>query len=100
MNHNEMVGFTNPQGVNYFVLILRDLNDHPRINQRMGVLAGVLKERGIESLIVDMQGANYLEKTLSTLMLMDWASYFLALELGIDPTPVDMVEEFKAAMVK
>ena len=100
MNHNEMVGFTNSQGVNYFVLILRDQTDTPRINQRMDVLAGVLKERGIESQIIDMRGATYLEKTLSTLMLMDWVSYFLALELGIDPTPVDMVEEFKAAMTR
>lgn len=100
MNHNEMVGFTNPQGAKYFILMLRDANDHHRINKRMEVLANVLKERGIDSRIIELTGTNYIIKVLSTLMLMDWVSYFLALELGIDPTPVDMVEEFKAAMVK
>jgi len=100
MNHNETVGFTNPQGVNYFALMLRDKDDHPRINRRMDVLAQVLQEQGIESQIVDMPGRDYPGKTLGSLMLMDWVSYWLALELGIDPTPVDMVEKFKAAMVK
>lgn len=100
MNHNEMVGFTNPQGVKYFVLMLQDAIDHPRINRRMEVLANVLKERGIENQIIEMVGNSYPEKTLSSLMLMDWVSYWLALELGIDPTPVDMVEQFKAAMIK
>lgn len=100
MNHNEMVGFTDRQGVDYFVLMLRDKDDHLRVNHRMEVLAEVLKEQGIENQIVDMVGQDYPTKTLSTLMLMDWISYWLALELGIDPTPVDMVEKFKAAMVK
>lgn len=100
MNHNEMVGFTNLQQGAYFALMLRDKNDHPKINQRIEILAQVLKGRGVASKIVDMVGKTYPEKALSTLMLMDWVSYFLALSLGIDPTPVDMVEEFKAAMVK
>ncbi len=37
-------------------------------------------------------------KTFSTLMLGDFTSYYLALEYGIDPAPVAMVEEFKKAM--
>jgi len=98
MNHNEMVGFSNTQGVGYFALLLRDLADNSRINRRMEVLAEVLREKGIESKTVEMPGTNKYEKTLGTLMLMDWVSYWLALELGIDPTPVEMVEKFKAAM--
>ncbi|OGB85578.1 bifunctional phosphoglucose/phosphomannose isomerase [candidate division Kazan bacterium RIFCSPLOWO2_01_FULL_48_13] len=100
MNHNEMLGFTNPQGGRYFALMLKDASDHPSINHRMEVLSTVLRGRGINSQIINMIGNNYLEKVLSSLMLMDWVSYFLALELGIDPTPVDMVEQFKAAMAK
>lgn len=98
MNHNEMVGFTNSQGVKYFALVLQDPEDDPRINRRMGVLTGMLQEKGIKSFIVKMPGTNKYERTIGTLMLMDWVSYWLALELGIDPTPVDIVEEFKAAM--
>jgi hypothetical protein len=28
-------------------------------------------------------------------LIGDWTAYYLALAYGIDPTPVDMVEEFK-----
>jgi hypothetical protein len=31
----------------------------------------------------------------STLLVGDWLSYRLALELGVDPTPVAMVENLK-----
>jgi len=34
-------------------------------------------------------------KIFSTLYLGDWISYYLALEYGQDPTPVEMVEKFK-----
>lgn len=100
MNHNEMVGFTNLQGARYFALILQDPEGNPLINHRMEILANVLKEKGIGSQIILMPGSNRYEKTLGTLMLIDWVSYYLALALGIDPTPVEMVEKFKAIMAK
>lgn len=98
MNHNEMVGFTNPGKVKYFLLMLKDPESDSRINQRMDTLARTLKGRGIKSLIIEMPGETKFEKTLGSLMLADWVSYWLALEMKIDPTPVDMVEEFKTLM--
>lgn len=100
LNHNELVGFTNTKD-NFRILMFRDPADHPRINQRMEVTSQVLKHQGIglKSTIWDMQGETKLQKTFSTLMMMDWASYYLALAMHIDPTPVDMVEDFKKALV-
>jgi len=55
----------------------------------------LLSEKGIKVSFVEITGATKAEKVFSTLLIGDWFSYKLALELGIDPTPVDMVEDFK-----
>lgn len=99
VNHTEMVGFTNANA-NYRIVMLRDPDDDPRIHQRMEVMADILRSQGIglKATIWDMIGHTRLEKIFSTLMIMDWASYYLALKMGIDPTPVKLVEDFKLMM--
>lgn len=96
LNHNEMVGFSNTKD-NYRILILRDPKDDPKIRQRMSATADILRQRpiGLKATIWDMMGRTKLEKIFSTLMLMDWASYYLALKMDIDPAPVKLVEDFK-----
>jgi glucose/mannose-6-phosphate isomerase len=94
LNHNEMVGFTNPQG-QFTIVMLRDPDDHPRNVKRFEVTAALLRERGLPVDIIDMEGENGLEKMFGSLLLADFASYALALEYGVDPTPVEMVEDLK-----
>ena len=99
LNHNEMVGFTNTRD-NYRVVILRDPDDDPRVNKRIEITAEVLRGQGIglKATIWDMMGRSRLEKIFSTLGVMDWSSYYLAQRMGIDPTPVKLVEDFKALL--
>lgn len=94
LNHNEMVGFTNPQADFYFIM-LRDNGDHPQNIKRFDVMADLMKKKGMEVKIIDVEGKNVFEKVFSSLYLGDWTSYYLALNYNQDPTPVDMVEEFK-----
>lgn len=94
LNHNEMVGFTNPQAKFFFVMLL-DKEDHPQNIKRFAVMKDLMAKKGMEGEIVEVTGDNVFEKVFSALCLGDWTSYYLALEYGIDPTPVDMVEEFK-----
>ncbi len=94
LNHNEMVGFTNPQADFHFI-ILRDKDTHPQNLKRMETLAELMREKNLESSVIDLTGETMAEKVFTTLCLGDWVSYYLALQYGIDPTPVDMVEEFK-----
>lgn len=98
LNHNEMVGFTNPQS-KFIILMLRDLEAHPRILKRYDVTATLLREKGVEVEILDMAGESVYSKIFSSIALSDFASYYLALEYGQDPTPVDMVEELKKLLV-
>jgi len=94
LNHNEMIGFTNPQG-KFLIIMLRDGDDHPKNLKRFDVTAQLLREKGISVEILDMEGESVYYKVFASLLLGDFASYHLALRTGIDPTPVDMVEQLK-----
>jgi glucose/mannose-6-phosphate isomerase len=99
LNHNEMIGYSKPQG-KFHLVILRDKEDHPRNLKRIETASRILKDYGTDSTIVDMPEGDMLFRIFASLQIGCWASYFLALKYEIDPTPVDMVEEFKVALTK
>jgi len=82
LNHNEMTGWEKPVGPFHF-LLLADDDDHIRTKKRMSITAELLKK---------------LEKMFWSLTFGDWLAYKLAMAYGIDPTPVNLVEELKAQM--
>lgn len=98
-NHNEMVGYTNPQS-KFFVVMLKDMDDDQRNLKRYLATVNLLKEKGIDSEIIEMQGNEDFYKIFSSITIADWTSYYLALEYNQDPTPVDMVEQLKEILKK
>ncbi|MBI2626503.1 MAG: bifunctional phosphoglucose/phosphomannose isomerase [Candidatus Nealsonbacteria bacterium] len=101
LNHNELVGFEN-NGSPTSIIILRDANDLPRIKKRMGLTASIMKERDINVNIdiIEILGKNTINKIFSSILLADWASYYLALGYKVDPTPVKLNDEFKKRLLK
>ena len=98
LNHNEMVGWTLPQG-QFFVLMLRDTEAQAQIQKRFDITAELLRKQGVTVEILDMEGGSVYSKVFTSIALGDLASYYLALEYGQDPTPVAMVEELKKLLV-
>lgn len=94
LNHNEMVGWTLPQG-QFVVLMLRDVATHPQVLKRFEITAQLLRKQGVSVEILDMEGGSVYSKVFTSIALGDFASYSLALEYGQDPTPVAMVEDLK-----
>jgi len=99
LNHNEMVGFEKGKN-NFYILILRDQTDHPKILKRMDLTSEILKKRGVKVENIYLEGKGFFNKIFSNLLLADWVAYYLAINYGIDPTPVKIVEEFKKKMKK
>ncbi|MDX1608355.1 MAG: bifunctional phosphoglucose/phosphomannose isomerase [Candidatus Spechtbacterales bacterium] len=93
LNHNEMVGYETKNDM--FVLVLRDKDDHPKIQKRMELTADIIKKRGYSVEYIDINGENMYNKVFNTILFGNWLSYYLAIKAEIDPTPVDIVEEFK-----
>ena len=101
LNHNEMVGFTDKKNLSdFYVLIIKDREDHPRIIKRMDLLSSMLKKKGVKTSFVDTKEGNLMFRLFAVLLLIDWTSYYVAINNKIDPTPVVMVAEFKAMMKK
>lgn len=93
LNHNEMVGYANLVG-NYKTIILKDPADYERNKKRMDVFEKIFGEK-LNVEIIEMPAGSPFYKMIWTLWLGLWTSYYLALLNNVDPTPVDLVEEFK-----
>jgi len=93
LNHNEMVGWTNPKG-NYYLIFIKE-DDCPKdIAKRFKATKELLAKSARTSELL-IKGSSKLMKIFTAIYMGYWTSYFLALKYGTDPTPVDMVEEFK-----
>ena len=101
LNHNEMVGFTGVKKTsNLHVLVIKDKDDHERITKRMELTSLLLKKKGIKTDFAETKEGSKMFRMFSSLLLGDWTSYYLAINSKTDPTPVEIVEEFKRLMLK
>lgn len=102
LNHNELAGFDNNgcnNGCPTSIIILRDILDGPRIKKRMELTSDILRQKGIGVDIIEITGENTINKVFSSILLADWASYYLALEYKVDPTAVKLNDEFKKRLL-
>jgi len=97
MNHNEMAGFEKIKNI-FHIIILRDSTDNARTLKRMKLTAEILKNKGVPVDFIEILGRDILYKIFNNILLVDWISYYLALNHEIDPTPVKIIEEFKKKM--
>lgn len=108
LNHNEMTGFSAGGGSTFggddstvklsskfYFIILKDVKDDPRIFKRMIVLEKLLTDRNFQVEIIELNGKDTWYKIFSSLLLADWTAYYTALEYGLEPEQVPMVEELK-----
>ncbi|MBU0756905.1 MAG: bifunctional phosphoglucose/phosphomannose isomerase [Nanoarchaeota archaeon] len=98
-NHNEINSYEN-LFAQYFIVILKDIKDHPRIMKRIAITKKLLIKRGIDLMEIALTGENYLARLLTGVYLGEWVSYYLALEYGTDPTPVNIIEDLKKELAE
>lgn len=94
LDHNELVGFANLKA-DYYVIIIEDDNDYTKVKDRIRITKDLIKNRKIGITEMVMKGDNLLLKMFTAVIIGDWASYYLALQYGVDPTPVDVIKELK-----
>jgi len=101
-NHNELVGWglVEPFKDKLFAIILEDKDDYERISLRMKIVAGIIREKGVEVMEFKSSGPNLLARMFSIIQFGDFASYYLALLNKIDPTPVKVIDFLKKELAK
>jgi glucose/mannose-6-phosphate isomerase len=101
LGHNEITGWECPEKMreDLFIIMLRDIEDHPRVQKRMDVTFSILEPLASGALMIDSVGPpggeGRLQRMLSILVLGDLASVYLAVEYGKDPTPIEYIERIK-----
>lgn len=98
-NHNEFIGWSShPVDKPYAIVDLRSGLEHPRVQKRFEVTERLLSGKRPAPNIVEVEGDSILQQLLWATALGDFVSLYLALLNGLNPTPVDLVENFKAAL--
>ncbi len=99
-DHNTLAGLLHPQEhlPRMVALFLRASSDHPRNRLRLELTRKAFMLEGIGTDFIDAQGNTPLAQQWTALHFGDYMAYYLAIAYGVDPTPVDIIERFKAEM--
>jgi glucose/mannose-6-phosphate isomerase len=108
-NHNQVVVFDGPfagapdrfadapdQTVRLRLVLIRDQVEHPQVTRRAEASAELAAERGVALSTIEAVGASPLERLACAVCLGDYVSVYLALGSGLDPTPIEAIEELKS----
>ena len=96
-HHNSVVGYPLPSSVNAlaFAILLRPAQLHPRTVLRYEITSDLLAKESISQRTIEGRGDSLLSQVLSTILLGDYISYYLALLQGVDPSPVSVIDYVK-----
>jgi len=78
------------------LVLLRDSEEHRQVARRATACRDLARARGVEVSELQAEGGSALERMASLVAVGDWASTYLALAQGTDPTPVEAIAELKA----
>jgi glucose/mannose-6-phosphate isomerase len=99
LDHNEIVGWESAPGLGPFSAVFLDDSDlHPRVRQRIELTRGLIASRGVPTFRVETIGETAIERLMSAVLLGDLTSLYLAVLRGVDPGPITVIEQLKAAL--
>ena len=99
LNHNEIVGWERASE-RMSVLILRDREDAPEVAKRLTLTAEYAARQGGEVHEISSGEGGRLARMASLVQWGDYLSFYLALLLGVDPTPIASIDEFKRRLAE
>jgi glucose/mannose-6-phosphate isomerase len=101
LDHNELVGWEGARELGRFSAVFLDDSDaHPRVKQRMDLTEQMIAGSAAVSFRLETRGETAIERVLSLVLLGDLASIYLAALRGVDPGPVKVLDELKAALAQ
>lgn len=99
-NHNEFMGWaSHPVEKPFAVFDLISQFEHPQVLKRFEISDRLLSGRRPKANVITLQGATLTEQLLWGCILADFASIYVAILNGVDPTPVELIEKLKAELV-
>ena len=103
LNHNEIMGWERaPEAVRALlhVVVLRDPGDHAQIQKRIDVTRDLLRGQAAGWSECSPEGEGRLARMLSAIQLGDFVSFYLAMLVGVNPTPVETIQQLKRTLAE
>ncbi len=99
-DHNMLAGTQHPEALfgGTMALFLRGTAEHPRNRLRGKLSREVLMVEGFNTDTVHAQGETRLAQQWTALHFGDYVGFYLAMAYGVDPTPVDALEDLKVRL--
>jgi glucose/mannose-6-phosphate isomerase len=98
-DHNELCGWAGVSAeAPMAAVLIEDRDQHPRERRRFELTAEAIAASGAAAIRIETAGETRIERLLWATMLGDLVSVALAEARGVDPTPVEAIEDFKAAL--
>ena len=105
-NHNQVVAFDGSfapgrtgvdaeSGFPLRLVLLADPDEHPQVARRRTASAELASERGIRISELPMKGEHPVPRFASVVQLIDYATVYLGIASGVDPTPIEIIQELK-----
>jgi len=96
-NHNEVMGWEGDvEGMVPGIVVLRTPDEHPSSAQSLSMLKRIAGTGGGFCGEFWASGSSLLCRQFSLILLGDYASVYLALARGVDPTPIRTIDRIKA----
>lgn len=102
LNHNDVVGWEASERLTkrFTVVLIRDKDEPPEIHNRIEATRKLVLPKVRKPLEIFAVGKSELAKMLSVLFLGDLTSIYLAILLGVNPSPVNIITKMKKEMQK
>jgi glucose/mannose-6-phosphate isomerase len=106
-NHNQVVAFDGPfarsrdgadPAVPLHLVTLADVREHPQVARRREASVRLAGQRGVAVTELAAEGDHPLERLASLVQLIDYATVYLGIALGYDPSPITAIQELKASI--
>jgi glucose/mannose-6-phosphate isomerase len=95
-NHNEVMGWElKEEGLSAGVMVLRTKEEHPRVARALSLTEQIVGDKARFCGEFWGHGSSLLSRVFSLILLGDYASVYLALARGVDPTPIGTIDRIK-----
>ena len=100
LDHNEIMGWQSLPHVtaSTSAVFLQDESADERLARRAELTARDYQAMGVATELVAARGDSRLARLFSLVQLGDYVSCYLAVLYGVDPSPVDAIQAFKASL--
>jgi len=91
--HNQIVSWERP--TNVMPILIEGQNDHMATKEKWQILKEYFRANKIDYKEVFSVTGNLLTKLINLIYLLDYASIYLAIKLGVDPSPIHSIDFVK-----